>query len=244
MTWANRARLFVGLVVVILIVLVSTLVLSVRQTQVASTSASVKAISYSVGSDYAGTVVDEKVKQGDTVTKGQPLMTIQSAAVAAASAVTGGIPANESYTVASGGMLTLKATEPGVIESLGAQIGGFVSAGSPLATIYRSDSLYVDAKFTIDPYDFSRIQKGARVDLVLPNQQQLSGSVSQIKVTTTSGGAASAEIKVTSPQLVLGKDNGLAVPGTPIQANLRLRDDGLLGGIRVLFVNLLQKLHL
>jgi len=177
MTWANRFRLFFGLIAVLVIVLVSTLVLSVRQTEVASSTASVRAVTYTVGSDYAGTVVDEKVKQGDTVTKGEPLLTIQSAAVATASAVKGGIPANESYTVAPGGMLTLTATQPGVIERLGTQVGGFVSAGSAIATIDQAGSLYVQAKFRLDPYDFSRIQKGARVDLVLPDQQQLSGEV-------------------------------------------------------------------
>lgn len=244
MTWANRLRLFVGLIAVLAVVLVSTLILSVRQSEVTSSTASVKAITYSVGSDYAGTVVDEKVKQGDTVTKGEPLLTIQSAAVATASAIKGGIPANESYTVARGGMLTLNATQPGVIEKLSAQDGGFVSAGSSLATIDRADSLYVQAKFRVDPYDFSRISKGAHVDLVLPDQHQVSGTVSQIKVTTTSGGAASAEIKVTSSQLTQGASHGLAVPGTPIQATLRLRDDGPLGGLRVLFVSLLHKLHL
>ena len=244
MTWANRFRLFFGLIAVFVIVLVSTLVLSVRQTEVTSSTASVRAVTYTVGSDYAGTVVDEKVKQGDTVTKGEPLLTIQSAAVATASAVKGGIPANESYTVAPGGMLTLTATQPGVIERLGTQVGGFVSAGSAIATIDQAGSLYVQAKFRLDPYDFSRIQKGARVDLVLPDQQQLSGEVSQVKMTTTSGGAASAEIKVTSSQLAKRASHELAAPGTPIQATLHLRDDGPLGGLRVLFVELLHKLHL
>jgi len=119
-----------------------------------------------------------------------------------------------------------------------------VSAGSAIATIDQAGSLYVQAKFRLDPYDFSRIQKGARVDLVLPDQQQLSGEVSQVKVTTTSGGAASAEIKVTSSQLAKRASHELAAPGTPIQATLHLRDDGPLGGLRVLFVELLHKLHL
>lgn len=244
MTWSNRFRLFVGVIVVFVIVGISTLVLSVRETQVTSSTASVKAITYSVGSAYAGVVVDQKVKTGDKVTKGQPLMTIQSAAVETASATKPGIPASESYSVASGGMITLNATEPGVVETIGAHVGGFVSAGSALATVDQAKSLYVLAKFRIDPYDFSRIQKGARVDLVMPNQQQLTGTVSQIHVTTTSGGAASASIQVTSPQLVLGQDDGLVTPGTPVAATLRLRDDGPLGGLRTMFVYLLQKLHL
>ncbi|MFC5501089.1 HlyD family efflux transporter periplasmic adaptor subunit [Lysinimonas soli] len=244
MTWANRLRLFTGLIVVIAIVAAATLVLSVRETEVASSSASVKAITYSVGSDFAGTVVEEKAKTGDTVKKGQPLMTIQSAAVETASATKAGIPSSEAYSVAAGGMLTLNATGPGVIESMGAHVGGFVSAGSALATIDQAGSLYVLAKFRIDPYDFSRIHKGARVDLVMPNQQQLSGIVSQIHVTTTTGGSASASIEVTSPHLVQGRDSGLVTPGTPVAATLHLRDDGPLGGLRVMVVGLLQKLHL
>ncbi|MDP9026350.1 MAG: HlyD family efflux transporter periplasmic adaptor subunit [Actinomycetota bacterium] len=244
MTWANRLRLFIGLVAVVGVVGVATVVLSVRETQVGSSSATVKAITYSVGSDYAGTVVEEKVKPGDTVTKGQALMTIQSAAVATASATKPGIPTSESYTVAPGGLLTLNATGAGVVDSVGAHLGGFVSAGSPLATIDQAGSLYVLAKFRMNPYDFSRIQKGSVVNLVMPNQQQLSGTVSQIHVTTTGSGSASASIEVASPQLVIGTDNGLVTPGTPVAATLRLRDDGPLGGLRVMAVSLLQKLHL
>jgi multidrug resistance efflux pump len=244
MTWANRFRLFLGFIVVVGIVVGATLVLSVRETEVASSSASVKAVSYSIGSDYAGTVVAEKVKAGDTVRKGEPLLTIQSASLATAALTKGGVPASEAYTVAPGGILTLTATEPGVVASMGAHVGGFVSAGSQLATIDRAGSLYVLAQFHIDPYDFSRIQKGARVDLVLPNQQQLTGTVSQINVTTTTAGAARVRVQVHSSALVLGKDNGLITPGTPVDATLRLRDDGPLGGLRVLFVNLLQKVHL
>jgi multidrug resistance efflux pump len=244
MTWANRIRLVIGLFAVLAIVLVCTLVLSVRQTEVTSASASVKALTYSVGSDFAGTVAELKVKEGDTVTKGEPLLTIQSAAVVTASAVKGGIPASPSYTVGKGGMLTLNATEAGVVEKLGVQAGGFVSAGSALATIDRAQSLYVQAKFHLDSYDFSRIQKGARVDLVMPDQRQVTGTVSQIRVTTTADGTASAEVEVRTPQLKLGGDNGLGSPGTPVQATLRLRDDGPLGGLRVMFAQLLQKLHL
>ncbi|HEU0206594.1 MAG TPA: HlyD family efflux transporter periplasmic adaptor subunit [Pseudolysinimonas sp.] len=244
MTWATRIRLVIGLVAVLAVVLVFTLVLSVRQTEVTSASATVKALSYSVGSDFAGTVSELKVKEGDTVTKGEPLMTVQSAAVVTASAAKGGIPTSPSYKVSKGGMLTLNATEAGVVEKLGVQAGGFVSAGSALATIDRAQSLYVLAKFRLDPYDFSRIQKGARVDLVMPDQRQVTGTVSKIRVTTADNGTASAEVEVLVPQLTLGSDNGLGSPGTPVQATLRLRDDGPLGGLRVMFAQLLQKLHL
>jgi multidrug resistance efflux pump len=244
MTWANRFRLFLGLVVVVVIVAASTLFLSVRETNVASSTASVKAISYSVGSDYAGTVVSEKIKVGDTVKKGERLLTVQSAAVATAAAQKGGIPASSSYVVAPGGLLTLIATQPGMVASLGANLGGFVSGGSRLASIDKTGSLYVSAHFHIDAYDFSRIEKGAIVDLVLPNQRELTGKVYRLTVTTTKNGEASVTATIHSSALVLGKDSGLVSPGTPIAANLHLRDSGPLGGLREMFTSLLEKMHL
>jgi multidrug resistance efflux pump len=243
MTWANRFRLFVGLVVVLAIVLGLTLILSQRETEADSRSATVKAVTYSIGSDYAGTVMTQNVNQGDAVKAGQPLLTIQSATLAAALATKVKVPASTAYTVASTGVLTLVATEPGIVSTIGAHVGGFVSAGSQLATIDRTGSLYVLADFRLDPYDFSRIQKGAKVDLILPNQQQLTGTVSRISVTTLAG-QADASIEVRSAQLVRGTHNGLVVPGTPISATLHLRPDGPLGGLKENFVSLLEKIGL
>jgi multidrug resistance efflux pump len=243
MTWANRFRLFLGLIVVVAVVLGFTLILSQRETEVDSRSATVKAVTYSIGSDYAGTVMTQNVNQGDAVKTGQPLLTIQSATLAAALATRVKVPSSTAYTVAATGVLTLVATEPGIVSTIGAHVGGFVSAGSQLATIDRTGSLYVLADFRLDPYDFSRIQKGAKVDLILPNQEQLTGTVSRISVTTLAG-EADASIEVHSAQLVRGSHNGLIVPGTPISATLHLRPDGPLGGLKESFVSLLEKIGL
>jgi multidrug resistance efflux pump len=78
MTWTNRFKLLGGMMVVIAIVAASTLILNRRESQVASTSASISAVSYSVGSDYAGTVTKQSVKEGDRVKKGDRLLTIRS----------------------------------------------------------------------------------------------------------------------------------------------------------------------
>ena len=243
MTWANRFRLFVGLIVVIVIVLGCTLILSQRETEVDSKSASVKATTYSVGSDYAGTVISQTVNQGDTVKTGQPLLTIQSATLAAALAAKTKVPTSTAYTVTAPGTIALLATQPGIVSKIGAHVGGFVSAGSALASIDRTGSLYVLADFHLDPYDFSRIQKGAKVDLMLPNQQMLSGTVSRITVTTV-GGKADASIEVRTASLVRGTHSGLVMPGTPIVATLHLRPDGLLGGLRESVLGLLHKVGL
>jgi multidrug resistance efflux pump len=231
MTWGNRMRLLAGLVIVVAIALGATLVLSQRQAEVTSKSASIKALRYTIGSDYAGTVVTAKAKAGDTVKAGGPIMTIQSASLARDIQSKVVVPKSTAYKVGKGGTLTLLATQPGVVDRLGAQVGSFVSAGSAVATVDRTGTLYVTAEFNLDSYDFSRIQSGAAVDLILPNQQRLAGKVYRVRVTTVSG-QAHASIEVRSAELKRGTADGLVAPGTPVEAVLHLRNDGLLGGLR------------
>ncbi|MCU1576701.1 MAG: hypothetical protein JWP70_1405 [Leifsonia sp.] len=246
MTWGNRFRLLLGFVVVLAIVAGATLVLNQRQSQVASTTASIQSVSYTVGSDYAGTVVSQAVNQGDRVKKGQPLFTVQSATLLQALTGPSGqkvVPQSTAYTVSSDGMLTLVATEPGIVSTIGARVGSFISAGEGLATIDRSGSLYALAKFRVDSYDFSRIDQGASVELVLPNQQRVPGTVSVIRVQTIQG-QADAEVEVKSSGLTYGAYNGLVQPGTPVNAIMHLRDNGPFAGVKVTFSNLLQQIGL
>ncbi len=241
MTWGNRFRLLGGLVIVLVIVAGATLVLNQRENQVASGTASINAISYSVGSDYAGSVVSEAVKAGDRVKKGDPLMTIQSAGLLRDLSSPKTVPVSAAYTTSKNGTLTLTATEPGIVSTLKAQVGGIVGAGQTLAVIDRNGPLFVLAKFRVDSYDFARIEKNARVEIVLPNHKRINGTVSDVKVQTV-GGEADAAIKVSSKDLIVGSNSGLVEPGTPVTAILHLRDDGPLAGVKDSFFSLLEQI--
>jgi multidrug resistance efflux pump len=241
MTWGNRFRLLGGLFIVLAIVAGATLVLNQRENQVASGSASINAISYSVGSDYAGSVVSQAVKAGDKVEKGDPLMTIQSATLLRDLSSPKTVPVSAAYTTSKDGTLTLTATEPGVVSDIKAQVGGLVGAGQPLATIDRTGPFFVLAKFRVDSYDFARIEKGARVEIVLPNHQRVIGTASDVKVQTVAG-AADAAIKITSKGLIAGSHDGLVEPGTPVTAIMHLRDDGPLAGVKDSFFSLLEQI--
>ena len=78
MTWTNRFRLFGGLLAVLVLVAVLTLVFNHRQTQAQSLTATVKTDSYDVGASYGGTVVEQNVKENDSVAVGEDLFTMQS----------------------------------------------------------------------------------------------------------------------------------------------------------------------
>lgn len=243
MTWGNRLRLLVGLVVIVALVGVFTLVFNQRQQQATSTSATISAQSYPVGTDYGGIVTRQYVQVGDTVKAGQELFEVQSLRLqqdVAAGLVTAD---SSAYPVSRDGTATLLATVSGRISAIDVQQGAFAQAGAVLAHIDRAGSLYVKADFTLTARDYARITEGAAVQVLLPNQRTVEGRVGTIEVETVDGKAQSA-IRVVSDQLVEGTDNGLIMPGTPVTATLHLRDDGILSGPSDAFADLLRKIGL
>ncbi|MEJ3404059.1 HlyD family efflux transporter periplasmic adaptor subunit [Rathayibacter sp. YIM 133350] len=242
MTWINRLRLLVGLVVIVVIVAAATIILNQRESQVASASASIEALSYSVGSDYPGIVVAQSMKQGEKVTKGEPLMTIQSPTLTQALASTTiTVPTSTAYTVTDDGMLSLLATETGVISKIDASVGAFVGAGQSLATVDRGEGMYVRAEYHLEPYNFARVEKGAKADIILPDHTRLAGEVTDVRVSTVDG-RADADLTIGSKNLKMGAAGGLVMSGTPVTAMLHLKDEGPLAGLRGAWLDFLEQI--
>jgi multidrug resistance efflux pump len=231
MTWANRFRLVMGAVLVVAVVAALTLLFNQRQHQATSSSASITAVEYPVGSDYAGTIVRTFVDQGQTVAKGAPLLTVQSATLLRDVRQKAITMRTDAYRVTESGTMTFLAPVSGTVASTGAQLGAFVQAGSTLLTLDKAESLTVAAQYVLTARDYGRIGEHATVDLRLPNEQVLAGRVSDIAVSTEDG-QARATITVASDGLQEGGDHGLIRPGTPVTAVLHLRDDGPLAGVQ------------
>lgn len=240
MTWTNRLRLLGGALLVVVIVAACTIVFTQREGQVASRTASFQAISYTVGSDYAGTVTEQFVEEGAPVEKGDKLLSVQSATLLSALAQPQGVPENTAYTVAPDGTLTLIATEPGILKKVDAQVGGFVGAGQGLATVERDATIYVLADYVIDPYNYTRIEDGAFVEIVLPNHERLEGTVAKRTVDTLDG-QANVALEISGSEFVAGSLDGLVNSGTPVTAILHLRDEGPLAGVKDSFFQLLEQ---
>lgn len=225
MTWGNRLRLAFGLLAVVLIVGACTVVFTQRQTRAESTTASITAEGYEVGSAYPGTVVEQLVAAGDLVEAGDELFEVRSPQLArdlAGDSVTAedlGVP------VTADGTYTVLSTVDGTVSEVLTPVGDFAGAGTMLATIIREKTLAVEAEFTLSARDYGRIAPGTTVDLLLPNDQQISGTVSEIEVETV-GGQANSTITVDSGSLSSHAIGGLYQPGTPVTATLQLRDDG------------------
>jgi len=231
MTWASRFKLFSGMIVVLVIVAGLTVLFNQRQSQVTSTSASIEAKRFPVGIDYGGTVTAALVADGDRVQPGDELFTLQSPSLQSDLAKGLFKPETVAYTVDSEGIITLTASVAGTVSEVSTEAGSFVQAGQVLATIDGAGSLFVTAEFTLSARDYARIEDGAAVDVLLPNQRTVKGKVDMISV-ETSDGAALSTVLVSSDGLSDGAFNGLVKRGTPVSATLLLRDDGVLAGVQ------------
>jgi multidrug resistance efflux pump len=241
MTWRSRLKLALGLLGVTALVLVLTLVFTQRQTQVASESASIQAERFPVGIDYGGTVVERVVSDGDHVKAGDPLFVVLSTALQADLAEGLLQPETIAYSVTPEGTITLTASVDGTVSDVQTERGSFVQAGQVLATIDRAGSLFVAAEYELTSGDYARIQEGAAVDIVLPDNQRIVGRASTVEVVTTEG-KAKTTVTVTSESLVDGGHHGLISPGTPVSASLELRNDGIFAGLSDSLFDFLRKI--
>ena len=243
MNWANRLKLFIGAIVVVGIVAACTVIFTQRQDSAQSVTAAIEAETLTVGAVYAGTVVDQLVQPGDTVTQGQPLLVVHSvqlsrdldAKVVTATELDGVDTTAATYQVV--------ATVDGTVASVDAPVGDFVAGGTAVASIARAGSLTVSAQFALSPRDYGRIVTGANVDLLLPDDATIGGHVSKVEVATVDG-QAKATVTATSAELSAESANALYQPGTPVRATLHLRDDGLLAGPADAFRDFMRRLGL
>jgi multidrug resistance efflux pump len=224
MTLANRFKLLVGFLVVLVVAALATYHLNESRGRAASDSAQILAKTYEVGTPYAGLVVDQAVDVGDTVRAGQPLFTIDSATLEY-DRKTYHVDTIEGTTIDAKGHLVVLASAAGRVTRIAAERGTFVPGASDLATVERASTLYVQAEYTLSAKEYARVEPHARVDVELPNHHSLTGHVVRLDV-RTAGGKAEAIATVQVDGLTDGAQDGVVSSGAPVTATLTLRNEG------------------
>lgn len=231
MTWINRLKLWGGILGIAALVFALTVLFNQRQSQVASVSAAVDAPASTVGSSYGGVVTDVYVKQGQTVSAGDKLFTLNS--VQLQQDVGNGLKPNstEAYDInTQKGTITYKAVSAGYVASLDAEPGSFLTGGSSMAVVVADGQRTVTAQFELEPTDYGRVEQGASARIVLPNNQTVTGSVAGVEVKTNDEGKAITFVTIESSALTDPKLVTLTRLDTPVTAIMDLRDDGWLAG--------------
>jgi len=231
MTWSNRLRLGLGIVLVIALAGVLTFHLNAQKGLAKSTDGTITSEHYNVASPYSGLVTESHVKKHDMVKAGQPLFVIDSAALRNELALDMEPSSTAATTVNADGTVVVTATSAGEVTDVEAQQGTFVQGAATLAKVDRAGTLKVEADFTLTPNEYARVEDKAPVTIVLPNDKRIEGTVETVDVKTKNGNAE-AVITVVSKQLKLGAENGLVATGTPVSAELHLRNDGVVSTVQ------------
>lgn len=244
MTWSNRLRLLAGVLAVLILMAALTLLYNQRQSRVASTMAAVDAPTAVVGSGYGGVVTASTVSIGQQVRAGDALFVVHSPEMQHAVSQGFRPQSNDAYTVdPKAGTITYTSVIDGQVTRVDATNGSYLQPGATLATLAASTPKSVLAEFDLEPSDYSRVERGAPVRVTLADNRQVEGSVSDITVTTKEGHAVT-RVRVDAPALEDARYADLTRAGSPVQAVLTLRDDGLLAGPTDSMMKFLTKIGL
>lgn len=244
MTWQNRIRLYGGVLAVLALTAVLVIVFNQRQARALSVTGQVVTAQYSVGAAYGGVVIEVEAREGDMVTRGQPLFTLTSPSLQYDLANGVKAVSGDAFDVkAKTGTVTYKALAPGRLSEVTAEVGGYLQNGGDLAKIRAVGSEYAVAEFVLSPRDYERIDDGAPVDLRLPDNSSIRGTVDDVSV-RTEGARAVTTVTVASTELQRLTRSELSASGTPVAATLHLRDDGPLAGPSDAFNGFLIKIGL
>lgn len=239
MTWTNRLRLWLSILLTLGLIFLLVLVFNQRQHTIQSSSATIIAPRVQVASNYGGIVIKQHVTVGQKVKLGDVLFDVSSVSLQQDLANKVKVASTDALTIDPvKGVLTYKATTTGTITQVYAQEGSYLSATQPLAVITGDSGRVVEAQFQLSPREYALVDKGAAVTLRLPDNTSITGVVDSALVTTQQGQAV-ATVRITSDDLNTRNLNLLATDGAPVSAVVRLRDEGVLAGptdaLRALF---------
>jgi multidrug resistance efflux pump len=244
MTWTNRLRLLLSVLLSLILIFLLVVVFNQRQHTIQSTSATIIAPRVQVASNYGGIILKSYVKVGQRVKVGDPLFDVSSVSLQQDLANRVKVASTDALAIdAAKGMLTYKATATGTITKLSAQEGSYLGPTEPLAIITSDTGRVVEAQFLLTPREYALVDKGAPVTLRLPDNTAIGGVVDGALVATQQGQAV-VTVRITSDDLNSRNLNLLATDGAPVIAVVRLRDEGVLAGPTDALRALLRKVGL
>lgn len=231
MTWFNRIKLLVGLVAVVAVAGVAAVQLSDDRGRATSTTAQIAADTYVLGTPYSGTIIDQPAEVGQPVAQGDPVFVIDSPALELEIAE-GLIDPEGNPNIDPEGNFLIRANTPGVLTGTRVATGAFVQASAELATVQSEGSLQVEAEYEMTASQYGRLTDGAPVTLRLPDGREMTGSTQDVSVERTDDGTSRVVLHVVSEELsALAREDRLITTGTPLTAEVELRNEGVLADI-------------
>lgn len=220
MTFWGKLRFMMGMLSVVLLVGLLVLYLNNSMSTVHTPKADLKAEATTVGVDYPGLVVKQDITEGDKVTKGQVMFTVNSPQLVADLNSRAVEATSLPFTVEPGTQnIIVKANGDGVVEKINYRVGSYAPTGSVIATIDTIDTLYISAHFHLTPPDYARVKRGNEMNITFPDNTKLTATVYNISL-VNDGGVVDTVVKarIKNPDDI----NSRFSIGTPVEASLKL----------------------
>lgn len=196
--------------------------------RVGASSANLIAPSYSVGSEYAGTITHQYVNTGDAVKYGQRLFELKSDQLTAA-LTSRQLKEEDLITkLASDGGIILVAQHEGIISEIDYLEGSFVGPGKTVAMIKGVSGVTVRASFELSDPQYSKLLPNT------PMQVRFAGQIVTAKVSGISQQSINGHTftVVTAAMPVLATSQTVYSAGTPVNAYLILDTNTLYQRLR------------
>lgn len=215
----GRLKFFCGTVVVFVIVGLLVLYLNDAMSTVRAQRAELGADTTTVGVDYPGLVTQQRVTEGDKVTKGQTLFVVTSSQLMADIANHTVSPATLPFDVDKAGNIQVKANGDGYVQKIQYLQGAYVPGGAVIATLDTTTTLYISGHFHLSPPDYARLKKGNTMDVTFPDNSKVRAAVYSIAL-AQDGDTVDTIVKARLPH---GTAGNFRFPiGTPVEASLKL----------------------
>lgn len=220
----SRRTLIGGLITVALLITGLWLYHDRQNAQVVSSNATIRATTYSVGVDYSGILVDQRVQKGQMVQKGQILGLVKSGTLIdrlrEAELTVKDLP----YSIDSSNQIELKASNSGVIADIRYNDGSFVPANQDIYTIIDAEQYYVSSEYLLTRPQVDQVENGKRIDITLADGTVLRSRVRGVQIQ-----GRGAKYLVTLESLPDGKiPAAQARAGAPVDATLLLQPNDTL----------------
>lgn len=223
MSFLTRVKYLFGTLLVLSAVGALTVHLNDRISTVHAAAATLTAHQYPVGTSYPGVLVANHTHVGDRVHAGDVLFVVKSSDLARDIANHAVKPKKAPYDVRHHDELVVRAPSAGKVVKVGYVEGAFLPPDATLASIQKAGTMRVDATFHLSPREYALIRKAGSVRVTLPNDRTVRAKVTRVTV-TTKGEQAETQVRARAPQF---DNRGLFSAGTPVQAQVRLNDHGV-----------------
>lgn len=235
MNFLTRVKYLFGLLLVVGVVAALTMTMNDRISTVHDVSATVRTDDYSIGTPYAGMVVERDVDVGDRVSKGDRMFVVQSTALASDIQNDALEPRKSPYDIRHEDRIVIRATAAGKVADVQPIEGAFVPADATLARVQEQGSSFVQADFRLTPKQYALMRRADEVTVRLPDERSVRADIDRITV-HTDGHQAATRVRAVSPVL---DNHGIFASGTPVSVDVTLRKDGLVETVRAAAAGLL-----